>query len=115
MSIDKIEKCLIDKMETDFQVISPYVENHPFLQENACYSDNNNKCERTLNYMSYTRPLFTDEEGTYLMMMVTEWRKDDQEMKTIYLWNGKIYSSFQDLITSLKYQFSKFKMIFDFS
>lgn len=110
-----IEERVIAKMEKDFHTISSYVEHHPILKEDVCYGDNNDKCDINLNYMSYTRPLFTAEDGSYLMLMVTEWRKSDQEIKTIYLWNGKMYSSFQELVFSVKSQFLKFKMIFDFS
>lgn len=109
-----IEDRLIEKMETDFKVISSYVEEHPISKENACYI-NNEEREQALKYMSYTRPLFVDKDGNYLILMVTEWRKEDQEIKTMYLWNGKIYLSFHEMVSSIKSQFLTFKTIFDFS
>lgn len=105
-----IEEHLVEMMEKEFDSISSYVEHYPMIKENVCYND-----DKTIKYMSYTRPLFKDKDGTYLMMMVTEWRGNEQKIQTIYLWNGKVYSSFQELVVSLKSQFLKFKSIFDFS
>jgi hypothetical protein len=113
--MSSIEERLVKKMTDDFHQIENYVENHPFQKEHICYGDKKCDHDENLNYMSYTRPLFTSEDGTYLILMVTEWKRETQEMKSFYLWNGKIYLSFHELVFSLKSQFLKFKMLFDFS
>lgn len=106
-----IEERLIEKMQMDFQSISSYVEDYPMIKENVCYYDD----DQNLKYLSYTRPLFIDENGAYLILMVTEWRGDEQQIKTIYLWNGKTYLSFDEMVSSIQSQFLKFKKFFDFS
>lgn len=113
MSSMSIEERLIEKMQKEFESISSYVQHYPMIKENACYDNDNDN--NSLKYMSYTRPLFVDEEGNYLILMVSEWRKEDQEIKTIYLWNGKVYLSFHEMVSSIKSQFLLFKRIFDFS
>ena len=108
-----IEERLVSKINEEFDKIQKDVEHHPFIQEDICYGNGDN--DKELNYMSYTRPIFTMEDGTYLVLMVVEWKKTDDLVKTAYLWNGKIYNLFVDLKNALQEQYSRFKNVIDFS
>lgn len=108
-NVEKIEKNLIEKITIDFEKIVNYVETHPYTREHTSYDKNNE-----LIYMSYTRPLFVQDNGSYLILMVVDWKKEE-EIKSFYLWNGQIYNTFEALSNGLKAQYLKFKNVIDLS